>query len=76
MITATQQKEIIIDRLCSAMNRANISAKLYRSLKLFDNAKIYYHKAAAYKQSIGLVKLLEPEQNSLTYENFPFIKNN
>jgi hypothetical protein len=76
MLTIKNQKELILDRLCSAMNRANNTAKLYRRLKLFEQAKTYYHKASAYKISIALVKILEPEQNELTFENFPFIKNN
>lgn len=76
MLTIKEQKEIIIDRICSAMNRANNTAKMCRSLKLFDKAKTYYHKAAAYKQSLLLVKLLESEENNLTFENFHFIKNN
>lgn len=75
MLTVADQKEIIIDRLCSAMNRAINTAKFSRNLKLFENAKVYYHKAAAYKQSIRLVKLLDLDNNNtLTSENFPFIK--
>ena len=73
MLSITNQKEIILDRLCSAMNRASNTAKMYRSLKIFDKAAKYYHKAAAYNKSILLIKLLEPEGNNLTFENFPFI---
>jgi hypothetical protein len=76
MLTVYQQKEIIIDRLVSAMNRANTTAKVCRSLRLFNKATLYYHKAAAYKNSVLMAKILEQQPNELTFENFPFIKNN
>jgi len=73
MLSITDQKEIIIDRLVKAMNRANSTAKFSRNLKLYDHAKKFYYQAAGYKKAIEIIKLIEPEPNNLTFDKFPLI---
>ena len=74
MLNIEDQKEIIIDRLASAMNRAINLAKFSRSLKLYDKAAKYYAISAAYKRSLSIIKLLEDKPNGLTFESYPQIK--
>lgn len=73
MLTINDQKEIIIDRLVKAMNRASNTAKFSRSLKLYDTAKKYYYQASGFKKSIQLIKLIELEPNNLTFDSFHYI---
>jgi len=75
MLTIDNQKEIVIDRLLSAMNRAKNIAKISRELRLYDKAIKYYAIAGAYKKSIGMINIINSnEGNNLSFESFPFIK--
>lgn len=71
MLTVSEQKEILIDRLAMAFNTANKMAKFCRSLKLYDAATKYYYKASGYKTAIHLIEILEDEPNNLTFNSFP-----